>query len=193
VSLTEEPLPFDAQPSPVADEPAPASPPIEVVRSRRRRKTVEARLVNGTIRLMVPAGMSKTEIDSYAAELGDRLIRRHRSEQIDLTDRARELAARYGLPPASHVEWSSRQTRTWASCTLETGLIRVSTRAASLPPWVVDYLLVHELAHLVHGDHSRSFWDLCNRYPRTERARGYLMAIDHHVEPETPEGDADPV
>jgi hypothetical protein len=187
VSVTEDPLPFDTRPPPTADQPAPGAPPVEVVRSRRRRKTVEARLVNGTIRLMVPAGMSQADIDSYAAELGDRLVRRHRSDRIDLVARARELAARYGLPTASHVEWSTRQTRTWASCTLETGFIRVSTRAASLPPWVLDYLLVHELAHLVHGDHSRPFWDLCDRYPRTERARGYLMALDHHLEASEPD------
>ena len=183
MSVTDEPLPFDNAPAPTAAPPSADAPPVEVVRSRRRRKTVEARLVNGTIRLMVPAGMSQADVDSYAAELGDRLVRRHRSDQVDLQGRARQLAARYGLPAPSHVEWSSRQTRTWASCTVETGLIRISSRAASLPPWVLDYLLVHELAHLVHGDHSRSFWDLCNRYPRTERARGYLMALDHQDDP----------
>lgn len=182
MSVTDQPLPFDSPPCPVGDGPSPASPPIEVVRSRRRRKTVEARLVDGSIRLMVPAGMSRADIDRYAAELGDRLVRRHRSDRVDLAVRADELAARYGLPAASAVEWSNRQTRTWASCTVETGLVRVSTRAASLPPWVLDYLLVHELAHLVHGDHSRPFWDLCARYPRTERARGYLMALDHHTD-----------
>lgn len=191
MSVTRNPLPFDVPPATPGEAPASDAPTVEVVRSRRRRKTVEARLVDGTIRLMVPAGMSQADIDGYAAELGDRLVRRHRSERIDLVARARELAARYGLPAASHVEWSSRQTRTWASCTVETGLVRVSTRAASLPPWVLDYLLVHELAHLVHGDHSRSFWELCDRYPRTERARGYLMALDHHVESSPPGGDAD--
>jgi predicted metal-dependent hydrolase len=36
---------------------------------------------------------------------------------------------------------------------------------------------VHELAHLVHASHGPEFWALVNRYPKTERARGYLMAL----------------
>jgi len=55
---------------------------------------------------------------------------------------------------------------------------RLATRAASLPDWVIDYLLVHEMAHLEHSDHGAGFHELENRFPLTERARGYLMAID---------------
>ena len=66
----------------------------------------------------------------------------------------------------------------WGSCTFTTGAIRIATRAASLPDWVIDYLVVHELVHLEHSDHGTGFHELENRYPLTERARGYLMAID---------------
>jgi hypothetical protein len=66
----------------------------------------------------------------------------------------------------------------WGSCTFTTGAIRIATRAASLPDWVIDYLLVHEMAHLEHSDHGAGFHEMENRYPLTERARGYLMAID---------------
>ncbi len=66
----------------------------------------------------------------------------------------------------------------WGSCTFTTGAIRIATRARSLPEWVVDYLVVHELSHLEHSDHGTAFHELENRYPLTERARGYLMAID---------------
>jgi predicted metal-dependent hydrolase len=80
------------------------------------------------------------------------------------------------------LRWSSiayaEQRRRWGSCTFTAGVIRISSRARDLPRWVLDYLLVHELAHLEHADHGPAFWELVGRYPLTERARGYLMALD---------------
>lgn len=66
----------------------------------------------------------------------------------------------------------------WGSCTFTDGAIRIARRAASLPDWVLDYLLVHELAHLVHSDHGPQFHELESRYALTERAKGYLLALD---------------
>ena len=63
----------------------------------------------------------------------------------------------------------------------------MSTRLAAWPPWVLDYVLVHELAHLVEFDHSPAFHALVDRYPRAERARGFLIAKSMG-EVDTPEG-----
>jgi predicted metal-dependent hydrolase len=60
-------------------------------------------------------------------------------------------------------------------------VIRIAERASRLPDWVVDYIVVHELAHLEVAEHSAAFWELVNRYPLTERARGYLTALDHQA------------
>jgi predicted metal-dependent hydrolase len=68
--------------------------------------------------------------------------------------------------------------RLWGSCTFTDGAIRIARRAASLPEWVLDHLLMHELAHLVESDHGPAFHELENRYPLTERAKGYLLALD---------------
>jgi len=59
----------------------------------------------------------------------------------------------------------------------EDGSIRVSERLRSVPSWVLDYVLVHELAHLRVPGHDAAFWSLVTRYPRAERARGYLDGL----------------
>jgi predicted metal-dependent hydrolase len=149
---------------------------VEVVRSSRRRKTVQAYLSGDVITVHVPAWMTKAEEAEHVDSLVARLLRRHRSGAIDLGARAASLADRYGLPRPRRVEWADNQRARWGSCTAATGGIRVSRRLADFPPWVLDYLLVHELAHLVEPNHSPAFWTLVGRYPKAERARGYLIA-----------------
>jgi len=81
-----------------------------------------------------------------------------------------------GATPLS-VAWSTRQNGRWGSCTPADGTIRLSNRLQGMPDWVIDYVLVHELAHLLEAGHGPRFWELVGRYPRTERARGYLEGI----------------
>ena len=150
--------------------------PVEIVRSTRRRKTVQAVIDDGVIRVHVPARMSNADVDRYVADLVPRLERRYRSDHIDLTERTAELSRRFGLPRPVSVVWADNQRQRWGSCTVATAEIRISRRLADYPPWVLDYVLVHELAHLLVPDHSPAFQDLVDRYPRAERARGYLMA-----------------
>lgn len=157
--------------------------PVEVVRSRRRRKTVEAQMVDGVIRVSVPATMSRAEEAAYVADLVEKLQRKYRSDHVDLEERARILSQRHGLPRARSVRWADNQRSRWGSCSVRSRDIRISTRLAGCPTWVLDYVLVHELAHLVHADHSPAFDALVARYPKAERAIGYLLAKDLDDEP----------
>lgn len=149
---------------------------VQVIRSRRRRKTVQAVESDGVVRVLIPAAMSSDDEARWVAEMLSRLERRRTTEATDLAARAEVLAGRYGLPKAVDVRWTDNQRSRWASCTPDNGVIRVSTRLAGFPAWVVDYVLVHELAHLVEPRHDRAFWALVHRYRRAERARGFLLA-----------------
>jgi predicted metal-dependent hydrolase len=158
------------------------NPEVRVIASRKRRRTVAARLRAGVLELMVPASMPLAERDHWAEVMRNRLLRKAaRSQPSDerLVERARRLNERYF---EGKLRWTSigftDMDRLWGSCTYTDGAIRIARRAAKLPDWVLDHLLVHELAHLVHSDHGGAFRELENRYPLTERAKGYLLALD---------------
>lgn len=150
---------------------------VEVVRSPRRRRTVQARLDGDVVLVRVPASMSAAEEARWVETLVTRIERRSRAGAVDLADRAAALARRHGLPLPDHITWSDNQGSRWGSCTPATREVRISTRLATLPGWVLDYVIVHELAHLSVPDHSPAFRALVARYPRAERAKGYLQAV----------------
>jgi predicted metal-dependent hydrolase len=152
------------------------APVVEVVRSAKRRKTVGAQLVGGTLRVTVPSWMPAAEVDRCVAEMTRRFARKHSVNQIDLPRRARQLAAELGLPTPTSIRWAGDLRSRWGSCTPANGTIRLSSRLAGFPAWVLDYVVVHELCHLVEIGHTPAFWALVGRYPKSERARGYLMA-----------------
>lgn len=166
----------------MSDSPADMSWPVEIIRSAQRRKTVSARLEAGVLIIRAPAGMTDADLAPIIENLRRRLHRRGRPAALsdtDLEKRAQELNRKYF---DSRLRWQSiryvtNQNSRFGSCTPEDGTIRLSHRLAQMPTWVRDYVLVHELAHLVERNHGKRFWALVNRYPLTERARGYLMAV----------------
>jgi hypothetical protein len=114
-------------------------------------------------------------------KLLQRWQRRQQKSTLDyavLERRARELNRQYfgGKLQWQSIRWVSNQNSRHGSCTPSQGTIRISHRLAAMPAFVRDYVLVHELAHLLEPNHGPRFWRLVSQYPRTERARGYLMA-----------------
>jgi predicted metal-dependent hydrolase len=175
-------------------------PQVEVRRSARRRKTVSAYREGDLIVVMVPARMSRAEERHWVEVMTKRLVERdarhHRSDD-DLLDRARELSRRYlhGRARPASVRWVANQRSRWGSCTIEDRTIRLSSRLHGMPEYVIDYVLLHELAHLVVPDHGPRFWALLDAYPRTERARGFLDgwsgAVDGWAGTASDESDTD--
>lgn len=149
---------------------------VEIIRSPRRRRTAQARLVDGVLQVRVPAGLPRREEDRLVSGFITRFERHRQAGPIDVAARARALARTFELPEPRSVRWVGNQSTRWGSCTIHTGDIRVSDRLAAFPDWVIDYVIVHELCHLVVPDHSAAFWELVGRYPLAERARGYLIA-----------------
>lgn len=160
----------------------PPEPEIEVRRSTRRRRTVSAYRQGGKTVVLVPASFSRAQEQRWVALMLDRLAardQRRRPSEPELLERARELSRRYlddSARPRS-VRWVDNQNSRWGSCTPADGSIRLSRRLLGMPEWVVDYVLVHELAHLIVPGHGPRFWELVSRYPKAERARGYLEGV----------------
>ena len=89
----------------------------------------------------------------------------------------------------------TNQQQRWGSCSPGDRSIRLSERLQGMPAWVVDYVLVHELAHLLEHGHDAKFWAWVDRYPRSERARGYLLgwSAAAKVDPPSSETEDDDV
>jgi hypothetical protein len=181
-------------------------PDVEIRPSTRRRKTATAFYESGCIVVLVPARLSVRDRQELADKLVDRLLNRtSRSVASDeaLVSRAAHLADRHlgGVRPRS-IRWATNQSRRWGSCTPSTGDIRISNRLQVVPGWVLDSVIVHELAHLLEASHSRRFQELAGRYPRIAEADAYLLGyslgmssspwpFDNSPDPEADDGERD--
>ncbi|MGW3891399.1 M48 metallopeptidase family protein [Micromonospora chokoriensis] len=160
-------------------------PVVEVRRSQRRRRTVSAYRDGERVVVLIPDQFSRAEesewVDRMLARLAAREGRLARSDD-ELQARATRLIdlhlAEYASKavPAS-VRWVTNQNGRWGSCTPADRSIRISHRVQEMPDWVIDYVLLHELTHLIVPSHNARFWALVGRYPRAERARGYLEGV----------------
>ena len=165
-------------------------PEIRIVRSDRRRRTITARWVeeDQIMEVLAPAAATDAELAPIIEKLRGRLLRhKERVETADdgaLARRAAELNRQYfgGRLKWSDIRYVANQQYRYGSCTPATRTIRISHRLAAMPAWVRDYVIVHELAHLQEGNHGPRFWKLVNRYPKTERARGYLICLGLEAE-----------
>ncbi|MBB1244998.1 M48 family metallopeptidase [Streptomyces durbertensis] len=171
-----------------ADRPPPpphhssGSSEVEVRRSSRRRRTVSAYREGGRTIVLLPARMSAAEERRWVGVMLDKLAaqdERRRPDDEELARRAERLSHRYleGRARPGSVRWVTNQNTRWGSCTPAEGSIRLSHRLRGMPAYVIDYVLLHELAHLLVPGHGPDFWRLLARYDRTERARGFLEGV----------------
>jgi predicted metal-dependent hydrolase len=138
-------------------------------------------MVDGVLEVLAPAHLSDAELAPMIENLKQRLTKRTEQRQLDDTEleqMARRLNKAHfkGRLTWTSLTWSTQQDKRYGSCTPALKSIRISHLIAKMPLFVKEYVVMHELAHLLEANHGPRFWELVNRYPRTERARGYLMA-----------------
>jgi predicted metal-dependent hydrolase len=162
--------------------PAGLPPQVEIRRSPRRRRTVSARVEGDRVVVLMPEGLSAGEEDEHVRRLVARLHRadqRRRLAPDDLLGRARALSTTYleGRARPTDLRWVTNQGKRWGSCSVAAGTIRLSSALEGMPTWVVDAVLVHELAHLLVADHSAQFDRWVRRYPRYGEAQAFLAGV----------------
>jgi predicted metal-dependent hydrolase len=181
----------DAQLDLLAAADAADPPAVEVVRSARRRRTISAERRGDRIVVHVPARMSRSEEAEWVERMVRRVLageqRRTRGD-ADLLARARTLSERYlgGQAIPAGVRWVDNQQQRWGSCTPADRTIRLSRRLATMPDYVVDYVLLHELAHLVEPGHGPAFSALMQGYEKLARAEGFLDGVSHAARTASP-------
>ncbi len=156
---------------------------LDLVVVRKRVKNINARLHGSTLAVSAPHRVSRGEVHDVALELGRRLLRRARADAVNGDDTGRivaeKVAARFPDPPkVSEVRFSTNQHSQWGSYSLRTGIIRLNAALRVMPPWVLEAVVAHELAHSVHPDHSPAFWRLTRSICRhTDRANAFLEGV----------------
>ena len=165
-------------------------PEVEIRASSRRKKTGTAHWSGSRIVVQIPARLRGRERVAFVDDLVVRLLtQRPQSSAGDATleERAMVLAELYndGVVPKS-VRWVNNQQARWASCSPASREIRVSSRLRQCPEWVIDAVLVHELAHLQEADHSAQFYVIADRHPRQGDSalflEGYALGLGLRIE-----------
>jgi hypothetical protein len=162
---------------------------VEVRRSARRTRTVAAFWEDGTAVVAIPARFTAAQerewVNRMLAKLhkqGERQTaagRRRPATDEALAAHAARLSTEYldGRSVPTSVRWVKNQNSRWGSATPAEGTIRLSDKLRPMPQWVIDYVLLHELAHLLVASHNTAFWKLLEAYPETQRARAFLEGV----------------
>jgi len=155
----------------------------KVILSSRRLRTVSARLVEDTLLISAPESLPYHRLEKIVADFKLRFERKKIKEELDkqqsLVEIAKRLNERYfgNKLKINSVEYVTNHNSKFGCCHYRSAEIRISHKVGLMPEWVRDYVLVHEMAHLIEPNHSSRFWEIVRRYRLAERARGYLMAV----------------
>jgi len=151
---------------------------VEIIRSKRRKNTIQAKIVNKKLIIYLPSNLPETEEKKWIQKMINWKNNKKQLNNDLLLKRAKQLNKIYFNNSLDFsIKFVTNQKTRFGSCTYKNKSIRISDRLTKAPKWVLDYLIIHELAHIVHPNHNKKFWEKVNQYKYAERARGYLIAM----------------
>jgi hypothetical protein len=156
---------------------------LELKVVRKRVKNINARLHGKILSVSAPHRVSVKELEETILQLARQLVRRTRADALNSDGGAealaRKVAARFAKPPeVAEVRFVTNQTTQWGSYSPQTGIVRLNAALRQMPPWVLEAVVAHELAHTFHLDHSPAFWELVRSVcSKTDRARAFLEGV----------------
>ncbi|MCK4979921.1 MAG: M48 family metallopeptidase [Candidatus Delongbacteria bacterium] len=152
---------------------------VVIQRSKRRKKTLQAVLKGNTVKILAPFTAGDTEINKFLDKFLKKLERKDiiLNNDKELLSRAQKLKKKF-IPDAPDftIVFQESLKRTWGKCFTNQRKIVINPVLATYPKWVLDYVIVHEIAHLLIPNHGKEFRELVNRFKLKERAVGFLMA-----------------
>lgn len=152
---------------------------------------MSARLVKDVILINAPYRIPDAHLEKIITQFKERFQRKQLREELNrkeelmaVFDRLNEKYFENKLKLTA-IEYVTNQQHRFGCCNYRTAHIRISHRLSMMPEWVRDYVIVHEMAHLIEPNHGQVFWDIVKRYELAERAKGYLMAVGLQREDES--------
>ena len=154
---------------------------VVIIRSKKRKRSIEAKIVNEKLFIYLPDRVNESEEKKWIEKMTKWSQNHQKKKELNssnLSKRAQDLNKKYfnGTLDFS-IRFVTNQNTRYGSCTSSTKTIRISDKIAKMPRWVQDYVIIHELTHIVHPNHTKKFWEKVKQYKYTERARGYLIAV----------------
>ena len=155
---------------------------VKIIRSRRRFRTISGRLVKDILVVRAPAALSPERLEKIVAKFKLKFERKRLKEELNRKHDLVRIAARINEQyfnnklSVKSIEYVTGQNSKFGCCHHQTANIRISHKVGLMPEWVRDYVVMHEMVHLIEPNHGKLFWDIVSRYKLAERARGYLMA-----------------
>ncbi len=150
---------------------------------RKRVKNVNARLRGSTLFVSAPPDLPPKRLHQIANEMARKLVRRAHAQRANSEEDALALAAkvarRFPQPPgAKRVVFVTTQRARWGSYSQRTNTVRLNAALRSMPQWILEAVMAHELAHAIHPDHSAAFRKLLRGVcPDTDRAQAFLAGV----------------